>query len=75
LYEDINGNTEAPTGADRRLLERTFLAKYQGGFGFELTRILCFYNYSHSLKTLTDSISIYLVCTIFWTLLDSLMYR
>jgi hypothetical protein len=36
LYEDINGNTEAPTGADRRLLERTFLAKYQGGFGFSL---------------------------------------
>jgi TonB-linked SusC/RagA family outer membrane protein len=37
LYEDINGNpTEAPTGADRRATGKNFLAKYQGGFGFDL---------------------------------------
>ena len=38
LYEDINGNpTEAPTGADRKATGKNYLAKYQGGFGFDLS--------------------------------------
>jgi hypothetical protein len=67
LYvEDINGNpTEAPTVQIEELLERTFEAKYQGGFGFDLAyKGFLLLQHSHSLKTLTDSISIYLVCTV-----------
>jgi TonB-linked SusC/RagA family outer membrane protein len=37
LYENKDGNpTEAPTGADRKATGKSYLAKYQGGFGFDL---------------------------------------